>query len=157
MSLLAGSVEEQARNEYFEKRARYLKTQKVTNKPIGKMREIDVSFSLYHLADETSYTIISQGCVIQLPEKLKSKISSQLAHLKMLPWNEFYEKNKSWLVGVEAPEAAVNGDYKVAAQFIKENLEKYSKINKVVVATWKDSLVTLVEEEPKQQSPKQDK
>jgi hypothetical protein len=156
IGLLAESEEERRAREYFEKRESYLKTQKVTSKPLGALRNIDVKLNTLSLVDDTTFTIIPEGCVIQLPTKLRTKISQDVYDLQMLSWSDFYKKNKNWIVGVEAPEAAVNGDYKIAAQFIKENLDKYTKVNKVVVATWKDSLVTLVEVNPTQ-PPKQDK
>lgn len=82
------------------------------------------------LHDGDCWTLVPEGAVVHLPASLKSRVVARPVGT-LLPWNEFAQRNKSWLGTVEVNFEQAAGNEELPARF----KEIWTKQEKLIVAT----------------------
>lgn len=81
------------------------------------------------LHDGKNWTLVPNGAVIHLPDALKAKVNAKPVGT-LLPWNEFFRRNPTWLVSHEVTFEQAAGTEPLPA----EVAEACSRQDKIVVA-----------------------
>lgn len=80
------------------------------------------------LSDGSNWTIVPQGAVVHVPEKLKSRINATPSG-GLLSWADFLTRNRGWVTTCEVSIAQASAKESLPA----ERIEFWAKQDKVVV------------------------
>lgn len=103
--------------------------------------EIGLAESSDFLCNGTIWTIIPKNSIINLPDRLKSKVLA-MPKGKFVPWDEFLLKNPAWLTTAKVDLATSSGESKVD----ENRLLQFRQTGKIVVAVLEKSPISVTPE-----------
>ena len=122
-------------------------------KPVGESRPSGKTNILEHsiiLSDGEKFTLIPEGAILHLPEKLQSHVLAK-PQGDFTFWPNFLKRNASWLTIKEVPLEMAKGNAEAAQAIAKELTYE----NRAVVAVYKKSPIMIMEaQEPEVQEEK---
>jgi hypothetical protein len=103
------------------------------------------------LVNRGQHTIIPKGSIIYLPSKDKAKVCDKPSG-KFTFWPDFIKKNQSWIWLYDITLKQARGLESIPESKLKE----FAKLNRMVVATYRKSLISILEAPAKNSEHKQE-